>query len=80
MKTQILSQKEKRRKLLLSLPKDWFNFSVDKEELKEAMKGYCCKNMAQCNKWTIKISHSGTWRGTEVWILKIVVVLHWKFF
>ena len=46
--------KEKRRKLSLLLLKDWLNFSVEDEELKEAMKGYCCKNMIQSNKWAIK--------------------------
>ena len=33
----------KRRKISLSLPKDRFNFSVDDEELKEAMKTYSGK-------------------------------------
>ena len=33
----------KRRKISLSLPKDCFNFFVDDEELKEAMKTYSGK-------------------------------------
>ena len=44
----------KRRKISLSLPKDRFNFSVDDEELKEAMKTYSRKNTAINNKWALK--------------------------
>ena len=45
MKTQLQNER---------LTKDRLNFSVDDEKLKEAMKGYCCKNTAQSNKWTVK--------------------------
>ena len=34
------------RKVSLSLPKDHLNFSVNNDELKEAMKTYPVKNMA----------------------------------
>ena len=44
----------KRRKISLSLPKDRFNFSVDDEELKEAMKTYSAKHMTINNKWALK--------------------------
>ena len=44
----------KRRKISLSLPKDRFNFCVDDEELKEAMKTYTGKNTAINNKWALK--------------------------
>ena len=42
------------RKVSLSLPKDCFNFSVDNDELKEAMKTYSVKNMSINNKWVLK--------------------------
>ena len=49
-----VEQPSKLRKISLSLPKDHFNFSVNNDELKEAMKTYSVKNIAINNKWTRK--------------------------
>ena len=44
----------KRRRLSLSLPKDRFDFTVDDDQLKQAMKTYCGKNTEINNKWALK--------------------------
>ena len=69
---------KKQIKLSLPLLKGCFNFSIEDEELKKAMKGYCCKNTAQSNKWDEKIFSQ--WYMERSGTMGLEVVLRWKFF